>query len=76
MKNRATEKLLTKMLEVIKKNPGIRPSLLNRILGVEHSWSFRKHLIKQGLIRKGRKGSAVFYFPNSPEGRENRARKK
>jgi hypothetical protein len=58
------EELLKNMLSIIKKNPdGIRPSKINRALGIEHSASLRNALIKKGLIRKIRKGSAVYYYP-------------
>jgi len=59
------EALLAKILSIIQKNPGIRPSELNRRLGREHSASFRKKLIKLGLVRKERKGVAVHYYPTN-----------
>ena len=57
------EKLLAKMLSIIRKKPGIRPFELHRILNLEHSWSLRSTLIKRGLIRKKRDGGAVRYYP-------------
>ena len=59
---RDTEELLAKMLSIINEHPGIRPSELNLILGIPHTWNLRSTLIKQGLIRKEKKGSAVYYF--------------
>lgn len=60
---KSREQLLTKMLSAIRKNPGIRPSEINRILGVPHTASLRNTLIKRGLARKERRGAAVHYFP-------------
>ena len=57
------EKLLEKILSGIQKNPGIRPSELNKLLNLEHSWPLRSTLIKRGLIRKKRDGAAVRYYP-------------
>ena len=54
--------ILAVMLEIIEQNPGIRPSELNRRLGLEHSANLRNTLIKRGLIRKERAGSAVRYY--------------
>ena len=59
---KARDELEAKMLAVIRKCPGIRPSELNRRLKVEHSWGLRSALIKRGLIRKKRDGSAVRYY--------------
>jgi len=57
------EKILAKMLSVIKKKPGIRPSELNRLLNRAHSTSLRNSLIKGGLVRRERDGAAVRYYP-------------
>lgn len=57
------EELLGEMLSIIRKNPGIRPSEINRLLNVPHTWNYRKELIKRGLIRKEKSGSAVYYYP-------------
>ena len=57
------EKVLAKILLIIKKKPGIRPSELNRLLDRIHSAPLRDTLIKRGLVRKVRKGAAVHYFP-------------
>ena len=56
------EKVLVKMLLLIRKKPGIRPRELHSILGLEHSASLRNTLIKRGLVRKERKGAAVHYY--------------
>ena len=56
------EKLLAKALLLIRKNPGIRPSELNRLLNLEHSANLRSTLIKRGFVRKKRKGAAVYYY--------------
>lgn len=64
MKNKKLrEKLLTKMLSLIRKNPGIRPSKLNRLLKIPHTANLRNTLIKKGLVRKKRNGNAVHYYP-------------
>ncbi len=57
------EELLKEMLSIIRKNPGIRPSELNQLLNRSHSWNLRSTLIKRGLIRKEKKGNAVYYYP-------------
>ncbi len=63
MEIKPREKLLEEMLSLIRKNPGIRPSELNRLLNRSHSASLRSTLIKRGLVRKERKGQAVYYYP-------------
>jgi len=64
MKTRKSrEELLVKMLSLIRKNPGIRPSKLNQLLKRPHTSSLRLTLIKRGLIMKKRKGIAVHYYP-------------
>lgn len=57
------EELLDKMLLLIRKNPGIRPSELNRLLNRPHTASLRSTLIKRRLIKKQRIGIAVHYYP-------------
>lgn len=57
------EKVLEKMLSLIRKNPGIRPSELNRRLNLAHSWNLRSSLIKKGLIIRKKNGNAVRYYP-------------
>jgi hypothetical protein len=54
---------LEKTLALIKARPGIRPSEINRLLNREESDGLRATLIKRGLIRKERDGSATRYFP-------------
>lgn len=63
MSNKSREDLLKKILSIIRKNPGIRASEINRKLDREHSWPYRKKLIEQGLVRKEKDGSAVRYYP-------------
>ncbi len=65
MTNEQKEKLLANMLAIIKNNPGIRPSELNRRLNLEHSAYYRDALIKEGLIRKVRDGAATRYYPEN-----------
>ena len=57
------DKLLDKVLTLIRKNPGIRPKELHEKLELEHSWPLRSTLIKRGLIRKEKDGAAVRYYP-------------
>jgi hypothetical protein len=54
---------LEKTLSLIRIHPGIRPSELNRLLNREQSDSLRNTLIKRGLVRKERDGSAMRYYP-------------
>lgn len=54
---------LEKLLSLVRKNPGIRPSELNRLLKREQSDGLRATLIKRGLIRKKKDGAAVRYYP-------------
>lgn len=63
MNSIGNERLLAEMLNLIIRNPGIRPSELNRRLGRSHSAHYRGLLIKRGLVRKERSGSAVRYYP-------------
>ena len=58
----AREESLMEILSIITKNPGIRPSELNKILNIPHTWSLRQILILKGLIRKEKRGSAVYYY--------------
>lgn len=60
---RASDALLLKMLATISKNPGIRPSELNRLLNIPHTWNLRKELLRRGLVRKEKRGLAVYYYP-------------
>ena len=54
---------LEKTLLLIRTHPGIRPSELNRLLNREESDGLRSTLIKRGLVRKERDGSAMRYYP-------------
>src|SRR5215813_911395 len=54
---------LEKTLSLIRTHPGIRPSELNRLLNREESDGLRSTLIKRGLVRKERDGSAMRYYP-------------
>ena len=54
---------LEKTLALIRKHPGIRPSEINRALDGEESDGLRNTLIKRGLIRKEKIGSAMRYYP-------------
>jgi hypothetical protein len=54
---------LEKVLSLIRMHPGIRPSELNRLLHREQSDGLRNTLIKRGLIRKEKDGSAMRYYP-------------
>jgi hypothetical protein len=54
--------LIEKTLSLIKTHPGIRPSELNRLLNVRQSDGLRNTLIKRGLIRKEKDGSAMRYY--------------
>jgi hypothetical protein len=54
---------LEKALSLIRAHPGIRPSELNRLLNREQSDDLRNTLIKRGLIRKEKDGSAMRYYP-------------
>ena len=54
---------LERTLSLIRKHPGIRPSELNRLLKREESDALRGTLIKRGLIRKEKDGSAMRYYP-------------
>jgi len=54
---------LEKMLSLIRARPGIRPSEINRLLNRLESDGLRATLIRRGLIRKEKDGSAVRYYP-------------
>jgi hypothetical protein len=53
---------LEKVLALIRARPGIRPSEINRRLKLAQSDAPRAALIKRGLIRKEKNGSAVRYY--------------
>jgi hypothetical protein len=54
---------LEKTLSLIRARPGIRPSEINRLLNREESDGLRNTLIKRGLVRKEKDGSATRYYP-------------
>jgi hypothetical protein len=54
---------LERTLALIRAHPGIRPSEINRLLNREESDGLRATLIKRGLIRKQKDGSATRYYP-------------
>lgn len=60
--------MLAKMLSLIKKEPGIRPFKLNRLLNRDHSASLRDTLIKRGVVKKERQGTVVYYYPTNFHG--------
>lgn len=53
---------LRKILALVRAHPGIRPSELNRLLNLEQSDDLRNALIRRGLIREERDGSAMRYY--------------
>jgi Mn-dependent DtxR family transcriptional regulator len=57
------EDLLERILELVKKNPGIRPSEINRALNLEQSDDLRQALIDRGLVRKTKEGREVHLYP-------------
>jgi hypothetical protein len=54
---------LEKTLALIRAQPGIRPSEINRLLNREESDGLRSTLMRRGLIRKEKNGSATRYYP-------------
>ena len=59
----ATEQLLAEILEMIRSNPGIRPSEINRRLNRAESDSLRATLIRRGLVRKVKQGASTHLYP-------------
>jgi len=57
-----TELVLEKMLAIIKSNPGIRPSELNRRLNMVQSDSLRAALIRRGLVRNVKDGRETHLY--------------
>ena len=53
---------IEKVLSLIGAKPGIRSSEINRHLNLEQSDGLRATLIRRGLIRKEKDGSAVRYY--------------
>ena len=60
-----TEEVLAKMLAIIKSNPGIRPSEINRRLKMVQSDSLRAALIRRGLVRKIKDGRETHLYATS-----------
>jgi hypothetical protein len=56
------EEVLAKMVAIIKRNPGIRPSELNRRLNLEQSDALRDALIRRGLVRKVKDGATTHLY--------------
>jgi len=54
---------LDKTLALIRAHPGIRPSEINRLLNRQESDGLRNTLIRRGLVRKEKGGSAMRYYP-------------
>ena len=53
---------LDKVLALVRAHPGIRPSEINQRMKIEQSDGLRATLIKRGLIRKEKDGSAMRYY--------------
>lgn len=53
---------LEKVLALIRARPGIRPSEINQRMKLAQSDGLRATLIKRGLIRKEKDGTAVRYY--------------
>ena len=62
MAKESTEELLNDILEIIKSNPGIRPSEINRRLNRTESDSLRATLIRRGLVRKVKEGQSTHLY--------------
>jgi hypothetical protein len=58
----ATEQVLEKMLAIIKSNPGIRHSELNRRLHLVQSDSLRATLIRRRVVRKVKNGRETHLY--------------
>ena len=59
----ATEELLAKILDIVRKQPGIRPSEINRLLNRVETDALRATLIRRGLVRKVKEGQATRLYP-------------
>ena len=60
----ANEELLADILEIIKRNPGIRPSEVNCRLNRTETDSLRATLIRRGLVRKVKEGQSTHLYAN------------
>lgn len=49
-------------MEIIKSEPGVRPSEINRRLGLAQSDSLRDELVRRGLVRKVKDGQATHLY--------------
>ena len=56
------EQVLAKILALIKRNPGIRPSEINRRLNVQQTDALRDALVRRGLVRKVKDGRAIHLY--------------
>jgi hypothetical protein len=54
--------LLAQMMAIVKANPGIRPSELNRRLNLKQSDALRATLIAKGLVCKVKKGRETHLY--------------
>ncbi len=63
-----TEQTLAEILEIIRSNPGIRPSEINRLLNRTESDSLRATLIRRGLVRKVKDGQATHLYATDVPG--------
>ena len=59
---RSREDLLAKILDLIRRNPGIRPAEINHRLELEQSDALREALIERGLVRKVKDGQATHLY--------------
>jgi len=59
------EKLLARILAMIKRKPGIRPSEINRRLNVAQTDALRDALIRRRLVRKVKTGGETRLYPGS-----------
>lgn len=57
------EQVLAEVLELVRANPGIRPSEINQRLNREQTDSLRATLIRRGLVRKVKEGRATHLYP-------------
>jgi Mn-dependent DtxR family transcriptional regulator len=58
----ARERMLAKILALVERNPGIRPSEINRRLKLTQSDALRAELIRRGLVRKVKSGRATLLY--------------
>jgi hypothetical protein len=59
------EQVLAKILAMIKRKPGIRPSEINRRLNVVQTDALREALIRRGLVRKVKTGRETHLYATS-----------